>query len=127
MILERRFVFALGAALAAPAPAKELTLDRVTALPALAGTAPLRPVWSPDSERIAFLWNDRGMPFRDVWVVEASSGGSRRVTHLEGRPGEADAARGGVSDAVWTPDGKGLIFVFEGNLLRVDSEGGAPE
>ena len=61
MVLERRLVFALCAALAAPVSAKELTLERITALPALAGTAPLRPVWSPDSERIAFLWNARGI------------------------------------------------------------------
>src|SRR3990172_10174374 len=110
MILERRFVFALGAALAAPAPAKELTLDRVTALPALTGTAPVRPVWSPDSERIAFLWNDRAMPFRDVFVAEASSGAPRRVTHLDERLKEPDPRASGVSNAVWTPDGKALIL-----------------
>ena len=148
MTLERRFVFALAAALAAPASGKELTLDRITALPALTGTAPVRPAWSPDSRRIAFLWNDRGMPFRDVWVADAETGGPRRVTDLDRGPREnvargedalgqdplaaltrafAERTRGGVSDLVWTPDGGALVLVFEGNLFRVGSDGGTTE
>ena len=148
MILEKRFALALAAALAAPASGKELTLDRITALPALTGTTPVRPTWSPDSRRIAFLWNDRGMPFRDVWVADAESGAPRRVTDLDRGPRDdgasgseaygqdplaaltrafAERTRGGVSDLVWTPDGSALVFVFEGNLFRVGSAGGATE
>ncbi len=120
MTYETRLAFALFLALASPAAAKELTLARLTALPALTGTAPLRPVWSRDSERIAFLWNDRAMPFRDVFVVDAASGGARRLTSLEG-------GGGGVSDVTWTPDGKALIFVLDGAMFRVSSDGAPPE
>jgi dipeptidyl-peptidase 4 len=115
-----RLVIALFLALASSASAKELTIERLTALPSLTGTAPQRPVWTRDSERIAFLWNDRAMPFREVFVAEVAGGDPRRVTNLEG-PGS------GVSDLIWTPDGKALIFVVDGALFRVSSEGGEPE
>src|SRR6185436_1853865 len=58
-----------------------LTVDRIAAFPNLAGTLPVNPVWSPDSGRIAFLWNDKGYPFRDVWVA-TKDGKLQRVTDM---------------------------------------------
>ena len=48
----------------------QLSLDRLYSLPSLIGTAPIRPVWSGNGGKLAFLWNDRGYPARDVFVVE---------------------------------------------------------
>jgi dipeptidyl-peptidase-4 len=61
-----------------------LTVERLAALPSLIGTAPVAPVWSPDSTRLAFLWNDQAMPFHDVWVVDAGGGQPRKLTNLKG-------------------------------------------
>src|SRR2546430_17590423 len=69
----------LAPALMAQKP--HLTVERVAAFPNLAGTLPTSPVWSPDSARIAFLWNDKGYPFRDVWLAERD-GKPRRVTDM---------------------------------------------
>ena len=66
-----------GATLATSAFAQDaeprggLTVERVASLPSLIGTPPASPAWSPNSEWLAFRWNDAGWPFRDVYVVAA--------------------------------------------------------
>ena len=128
------------------------TLDRIVSLPNLAGTAPSSPTWSPDGTRVAFLWNDHGMPFRDVWVVHVEEGEPHRVTWLAPDPEEIlgvgddtslealsrrAAAREdrGISQVVWTPSGEALLYLRQGrvHLAPLPSEGragggtGAPE
>ena len=124
-----------------------LTVEKVvTRLPSLIGTAPTRPVWSPDSSRLTFLWNDEGMPFRDVWMVEAAGDWPTQLTDMrrDGASPAADAgpdanpvatlartlaARtdGGVSEVIWTPDGRALLFTFRGDIFRVEIGGAEPE
>src|SRR5687767_10571698 len=67
-----------------------LTVERIAALPSFIGTAPSSPAWSPDSTRVAFLWNDQGMPFRDVWMVAAGGAEPSRLTRFA--PAEPSAA-----------------------------------
>jgi dipeptidyl-peptidase-4 len=103
--------------------AGELTLDRVASYPNLSGTAPSSPEWSPDGSHVGFLWNENGMPFRDVYVVAASGGAPTRVTALA-----SDA--GGVSDVTWAPGGPGektLFFSFAGGIHEIQRDGGALE
>jgi dipeptidyl-peptidase-4 len=138
-------ILAVGTATAAETAAERpaLTLERLASLPSVTGTAPARPVWSPDGRRLAFLWNDRALPFRDVWLAEAASGAIRRITDM-GRelpprePESADptaalaqqaAARAhpGVTDVVWARDGASLVFCYQGDLFRVTADGGTPE
>jgi dipeptidyl-peptidase-4 len=124
-----------------PAPAP-LTVERVAALPSLIGTAPASPTWSPDSRMLAFRWNDSGWPFRDIWIVAADGSGLRRLTDLQHTHPQAppptgsttDAlaaqaaarARSGISEILWTPDSRSLLFVARGTLFQVDISGGAP-
>jgi len=125
------------ALLLAAADRARLPLERITALPSLIGTAPASPVWSPDGSRLAFLWNDRGMPFRDVWVVGATGEGLKRTTDL-GAPVEKPAAQAsfenlarlaaerhdpGVTAVIWSQNGKTLVFAFHGDLYRVGGDG----
>lgn len=92
-----------------------LTLERVAASPSIAGTAPAAVSWSPDSRAVAFLWNDRGFPARDVWLVERSGGAPRRLA------GPAD-------ELAWMPDGSALVYLSKGDLYRLPREGSsAPE
>jgi dipeptidyl-peptidase-4 len=123
---------------------RSLTVERLAALPSLIGTAPAAPVWSPDGTRVAFLWNDQAMPFRDVWVVDAGGGQPRQLTDLKGerRRSVAPAAtqpiqddfpvlmadavdrlRTGAAETVWTPDGRGLIVACEDRLYRANADG----
>lgn len=142
----RAILLTLGVVLVPVAPraqtAAPLTVERVASLPSLIGTAPASPTWSPDSRHLAFRWNDSGMPFRDIWMADPDGSGLRRLTDLQrthpapvppdGRTTEALAARaaararGGVSEMVWLPDGRALLFVHRGQLHRVGLDGAAP-
>ncbi len=92
----------------------QLSLDRLYSLPSLIGTAPKRPVWSGDGGKLAFLWNDRGYPARDVWIVDLGlePTAPMRVTH---HASEAEGDRG-VLDVVWHPDGERLVYELEATL-----------
>ncbi|MCL4846546.1 MAG: prolyl oligopeptidase family serine peptidase [Acidobacteria bacterium] len=131
-----------SAALDAQQPPR-LTLERVASLPSLTGTAPSQPTWSPDSRRLAFLWNDEGLPFRDVWVVDVAAGTApTRVTRLHEAASPAvdhpdpnialrqrvnARLRTGVSAVQWSPDGRSLLFVYEGGLHRILPDGSGRE
>ncbi|WP_376690678.1 prolyl oligopeptidase family serine peptidase [Wenzhouxiangella sp. EGI_FJ10409] len=121
------------------AQAQAPSLGRIVSLPSLTGTAPASPVWAPDSSRLAFVWNDEGMPFRDVWVVNADGDELRRLTRLAPRdtpppePGQGREAMlersarrhaGGVARIAWTPDSKRVVYAHGGELWAVPASGG---
>jgi dipeptidyl-peptidase-4 len=124
---------------AQPAAPAMLPIERVAALPSLIGTAPASPTWAPDSQHLAFLWNDAGWPFRDIWVVAADGSGLRRVTDMQrdvpgpalpdGDTTEALAARaaararGGVGELLWGRDGRSLLFTYRGDAYRIAVDG----
>lgn len=115
-------------------------VERVAGLPSLIGTPPSSQAWAPDGTRVAFLWNDQGWPFRDVWVAGRDGRGLRRLTRLQPAlppplpaPGAstetlaayaAARAQGGVSELLWDgPDA--LLFVHRGGLYRLPLAAGA--
>lgn len=98
----------------------QLSLDRILAQPSITGTSPSSPAWSPDSQQLAFLWNDSAMPRREIWRVEKDGNGLRRLT-------DESEGRSGVSQFVWTPSGDALIYVRGGEIWRVAASGGAGE
>jgi dipeptidyl-peptidase-4 len=109
------------------------TLERLYSLPRLIGTAPRGFAWSPDSTRLAFLWNDEGTNFYDVWIAAVDAPRPVRVTRMP-RP-QPDAASPtdpevirrrlnaerdpGVQAVTWHPDGARLLITFRGNLYLV--------
>ena len=114
-MLRLMFLSMAFAVVAGSLPAQELTIERITSPPYLSGTSPVRPTWSPDGSRLAFLWNDKAQAARDVWVASATSEAEPlRVT---------DFGDAGVSEVVWTPNGKRLIVVSGGSLYRIDQDG----
>ncbi|MGH9336342.1 MAG: DPP IV N-terminal domain-containing protein, partial [Vicinamibacteria bacterium] len=122
-----------------------LTIERLASFPRLTGTAPSAPVWSPDGRSLAFLWNDAGLPFRDLWVVGRDGSGLKRLTNLaeeprggfteeppsrlsfeEVRRKTEERLRAGISDARFSPDGDAIIIIYGGNIYRVPAGGGDP-
>lgn len=116
----------------------------LTGLPKLTGTAPTSPTFSPDRDTVAFLWNDHGMPFRDIWTVAVDGDGLERLTALAPEPGSlpyppeetsveamkqrlAERADSGISEIVWGPDGDWLYFLRRGELRRVHAKDGRME
>ncbi|MEW6522896.1 MAG: S9 family peptidase [Bacillota bacterium] len=60
--------------------------------------------WSPDSSRLAYLWEDGGKA--DLWVVNVSGGEPQRLTQ----------AKRGVSGFSWHPKDGRLALVLDGNM-----------
>ena len=133
----------LPGALTAAQPVPQLSLERVVSRPSIIGTPPAAPVWSPDSRRLVFAWSDRGLPFRDLWIVAADGSGLRRLTDLErthpaspppaGRSTAALAAqaaaraRTGVSEYLWLSDNRTVLFTSAGATFRINADRGDPE
>ncbi len=136
------FLIAVHAATASAQTAAPLTLEQVATRPSIIGTPPASPVWSPDSRRLAFAWNNSGLAFRDLWIAAADGSGLRRLTELErshpspvppaGRTTAALAAqaaaraRGGVGEYLWLQDSRTLLFTAGGATYRVSADGGTP-
>ncbi|MEJ8566294.1 S9 family peptidase [Elongatibacter sediminis] len=100
-----------------------LSLDSLYTVPSIAGTPPRAAAWSGDGERLAFLWNDAGRPFHDLWVCEAADCTPRRLT----RHGETASDRitdTGISEVVWGETGsQKLVYVLGGQLHGLNGKG----
>ena len=130
-------ILAPASTAAEPAAQPELTIDRLYTLPHLIGTAPSNFSWSHDERFLAFLWNDSGFNFRDVWLVDTEDPQLQpsRVTSFpqtekpDPRSAEDPVAAAqaqekwerdsGVSAIVWHPDGQHILASFQGDLWLV--------
>lgn len=155
MYLRRVFVFALIFGLcilgvpvtSAQAPnrtgsgqKKPLEIERLYTYPKLEGTAPTQAAWSKDSAKIAFLWNDTGYPFRDLWVYDVAAKKLTRLTDLDQprdqwteSPAEKDPKlkkylppETGLAGFLWSPDASRLAVSFRGELYLIAADGSAP-
>ena len=145
--------FVLLATVTGTAHAQGLTVERIAAYPHIGGTPPANVVWSPDGSRLAFLWNDAAMPFRDLWVIDADGSGLKRLTDMAAAFPFEDTPDGGANRALtrkvearqreglartppccqpyppsrhtpaWTRDGRALVFAYRGVLFRVGADG----
>jgi dipeptidyl-peptidase 4 len=116
--------------------APDYSINRFYTLPSLIGTEPRGMTWSPDGRTLAFLWNDEGTPFLDVFVARVVPGQPlrpERVTRLP-RPDipanagpSYDAQRTaisaeldeGVRSISWHPDGRRLLYAAQGGFWFV--------
>jgi dipeptidyl aminopeptidase/acylaminoacyl peptidase len=76
---------------------------------------PSNPVWSPDGERVAFVWNRAGV--ENVWLVDLSGptpAPPRALTAFDS---------GDASGLFWSADGLKVRFAREGHLWSVGADG----
>lgn len=90
-----------------------LTFETLYSEPSIIGTLPAAASWSADAKSLAFLWNDEGHTFRDIWIWESDTRTVRRLTHLGA--GRTSGEPAGISELVWLSESR-LAFVLEGQL-----------
>lgn len=118
-------------AIAAPATAKDLTLDRVFQSPSLDGPAPRLPRLSPDGRILALLRNRPDERDRfDLWAIDTTTGAERMLVDSTklGAPAalsEAEKMRRerlrignvqGIADFDWAPDSQSILVPLSGDL-----------
>lgn len=140
------FVLAVSSSMSAAWSRDAPAVERAMSLPLLGGTPPAQPAWSPDSKRLAFLWNDEGRAFRDIWVTDAGGSRPKRITtfgialssetqpspgaetpdlSLEALLARARAGRiAGVSEILWDRTSSGLYFVYRGDVHHMSADSG---
>lgn len=96
------------------------TFETLYSEPSIIGTLPVAACWSEDGRRLAFLWNDAGHTFRDVWVWEKEAKTRRRLTHLGA--GRTSGEPAGISELAWLSQGR-LAFVLQGQLYVASADG----
>src|SRR5258708_31577232 len=115
------FARAAPAAGAAAQPLALTVVQTVSKAHSLAGTAPASPSWSPSGEVLAFSWNDRALPAREIWLVDREGTAPRRLTHA------SEQAGGAMSEFVWMRDGRSIVYLAGGDLYPGAAGGGTPQ
>jgi Dipeptidyl aminopeptidases/acylaminoacyl-peptidases len=105
-----------------PQAAAPTSIDQLYSLPSIIGTTPEGAVWSPDGKTLAFLWNDAGYPFRDVWLYSVDKDRPTRLTR-HGAEQAPDSEHKGISEVVWLGDGARLAYVLDGAAYVLGTDG----
>ncbi|MCK4296414.1 MAG: DPP IV N-terminal domain-containing protein, partial [Candidatus Marinimicrobia bacterium] len=74
--------------------------------------------WSPDDSKIAFLWNDSGERFREIWIAEIPSGKLRKLTDFKKYLKDKEK-NCNIRNLRCIPDGKKLLFAFQGDIYTL--------
>lgn len=101
-----------------------LSIDQLYQPVSIAGTTPEGYSFSPDGQRVLFLWNDAGTGFRDVWVADVATGEKKRLT-WHGDAVKPDAEQRGISQAVYLGNDGRFAYVLGGRLYVADAQGRA--
>lgn len=135
----RRILLSLAFALSATAA--EWSLEKLYTRPFAWGTSPDQLTWAEKKPVLAFLWNEAGRRFMDLYVWHAPTKRRLRLTNLEFSrdeftplPDESDerlkANRmpdAGLSDFAISPDGALVAYAWRGDLYLAQTDGAKTE
>lgn len=133
-------LFPVAAFAQLPPPVEGPSLERLYSFPLVNGRSPSSPAMSPKGDRIVFGWNQTGERKLDLWLMEFPSGAKKQIVKADSIPEfprqedkrtelekkEAALYDGGISGAVWSPDGEELLFSYRGRTWLVDPDSGNP-
>jgi len=121
------------------APLKgKFTLEQLYSHPHIWGTEPSQVKWDRGSQQVAFLWNQEGGRFRDLWLVNIPEGKLIRLTRMKDFPPiplqedkrteeekwDAERLDNGVGYFDWSPKGDELVLTYRGDIFLVKVEKG---
>ncbi|MFK8048647.1 MAG: prolyl oligopeptidase family serine peptidase [Halioglobus sp.] len=100
-----------------------MSIDSLYEIPSIIGTEPGGVAWSRDSRKMAFLWNDLGGTFRDVWIYDSANGEKRQLSnHLTGN--YAGTEHRGIGEVQWLgSQSQQLAYTLDGELYISDLQG----
>jgi len=90
-------------------------LDALLVQPPIIGVAPGARAWNTDGSALAFAWNDRGGPTRDLWLYRTGEEDAQRLTRIA----EREAAGAGITEIDWI-DARRIALVIDGALWSYD-------
>jgi dipeptidyl-peptidase-4 len=100
----------------APGANEAFSIDKLYEIPSLIGTEPGGVDWSGDGQQLAFLWNDKGGTFRDIWLYDTASGEKRQLTRHADGVDDALEHRG-IGELRWFgPQAQQLAYTLDGRL-----------
>ena len=100
--------------------ASDLTFETLYSEPSIIGTRPIAASWSADGKTLAFLWNDAGHTYRDIFVWDRASGETIRRTRLG--DGQVAGEPQGIAELAWLKSGA-IAFVLNGRLYLSGTDG----
>ncbi|WP_417308590.1 prolyl oligopeptidase family serine peptidase [Devosia sp.] len=100
--------------------ANDLTFETLYSEPSIIGTRPIGSSWSADGQQLAFLWNDAGHTYRDIFVHDRASGDTTRRTRLG--DGQVSGEQQGIVELAWLKSGA-IAFVLNGRLYLSAADG----
>jgi dipeptidyl aminopeptidase/acylaminoacyl peptidase len=120
-------------------PAQELVLDKLFTRPYVWGTTPSQMTWAKHAHVLAFLWNEKGGAFRDLYAYDADQKRLTRLTDLElvkdpinvGDEEQDEHEKNyllpqlGLNSFDISEDGKRIVFSYKGDLYLAETRGGA--
>src|SRR5688500_18470126 len=121
-------------------PAAGLPIEKLFSRPFVWGTSPSQHVWSRKGHTLAFLWNEQGHRFVDLYAYHPDSRRRVRLTSLESfkddlllTAEEKDERRkqylmppAGLASFALSEDGAQAVFPFRDDLFLVPTSGDKP-
>ena len=126
------------AAVASPAFASDIPLERVFSSPALSGPTPRKAKLSPDGRYVTLLKNRADDKDRyDLWAIDTTSGAERMLVDSKkmgsGGPISEEekmrrerariAGTKGITDYGWAPDSRSILVPIDGDLYLATLDG----
>ncbi|PCJ20879.1 MAG: hypothetical protein COA96_15520 [SAR86 cluster bacterium] len=100
-----------------------LSIDSLYEIPSIIGTVPGGVSWSRNGEKLAFLWNDKGGTFRDIWLFDSNTGEKYQLSHHADNVDVALEHKGVTQLSWFGPQSQQLVYTLDGQLLHSDLAG----